>query len=270
MELLFSLFVTIAAFSAFWALHLRLKNAGVVDLYWGAGFVVIGGIYLLHSGPPNTYQSVMMAMIVIWAVRLSVYLVRRFSSSPHEDARYTAMRVNSGSSYWWTSLPKIFVLQAVAMWIIATPLHTALTLSVDELYSGPLLGVGIILFCIGLSIEAIADHQLASFKRQTPSTTEILRSGLWRLSRHPNYFGEAIIWWGLGIYAFALTGSLVSLIGPMALTIILVGVTGKLTDEYLQESRGEAFLIYRRETSGFLPLPPGFYQKFTKKHRSVT
>lgn len=270
MDFVLSLLVTIAAFSALWAVHLAINNLGIVDVYWGAGFVVISAVYALRVGQLSPYQLMFIAMIVAWAVRLSFYLIRRFVIHNNEDARYTAMRASSGPSFWWASLPKIFVLQALVMWIIATPVHTALTLPIAATPNGLFLGSGIALFCAGLAIETIADHQLAQFKLADPKSTKLLRTGLWGWSRHPNYFGEALLWWGLGIFALALTGSLFALLGPFVLTTVLIGITGRLTDGHLKDSRAAAFSSYEQQTSGFVPLPPAFYQLITKKSRPIT
>ncbi len=270
MALILTLMVTIAAFSVLWALHLPTKNAGVVDTYWGAGFVVIGTIYALRAGQLSFLQFVFLGMIVIWALRLSVYLIKRFATHSNEDPRYGAMRARGGASFWWTSLPMVFILQALVMWIIATPLHTALILPANGTGSSLLLGTGIVLFCVGLAIETLADHQLARFKSANLESGEVLRSGMWGWSRHPNYFGEALIWWGLGLFALALTGALISLLGPLILTVVLVGITGRITDEHMQTARPTAFSKYKQETSSFVPLPPSFYQKITKKSRPVS
>ncbi|WP_306262570.1 DUF1295 domain-containing protein [Pararhizobium sp. IMCC21322] len=267
MVLFASLMVTMAAFAVLWALHLPLKNAGIVDFYWGVGFLVIGAVYALRIDQLNLYQLLFFGMIAVWAVRLSFYLITRFAAHTSEDQRYAAMRTSGGPSFWWASLPKIFLLQALVMWIIATPLHTALILPSVEPLGGALLGFGVILFCVGLVFEAIADHQLARFKSSNPEPTKLLRTGLWAWARHPNYFGEALLWWGLGLYALALTGSFVSLLGPLVLTIVLVGVTGRMTDDHMQNSRGAAFSQYKLETSAILPLPPTLYQHITKKNR---
>lgn len=267
MDLFASLIVTMAAFAVLWALHLPLKNAGIVDVYWGAGFIVIGAIYALRSDQLNLYQLLFFGMIAVWAIRLSFYLIARFAAHTSEDQRYAAMRTIGGKSFWWASLPKIFLLQALVMWIIASPLHTALILSTVEPIGEILLGFGVALFCFGLVFETVADHQLARFKSSNPAPTKLLRSGLWAWSRHPNYFGEALIWWGLGLYALALTGSFVSLLGPLVLTIVLVGVTGRITDTHMQQSRGAAFSQYKLEISAILPLPPTLYQQITKKNR---
>lgn len=270
MDLITSLMATIGAFSALWALHLPLKNAGIVDFYWGAGFVVIGLVYVLRVGQLTAYQMLFIGMIVVWALRLSIYLVKRFAEHTSEDPRYAVMRASGGSSFWWASLPKIFILQALVMWIIAAPLHTALLLPTVEAVSAPMLGAGVLLFCVGLVFETLADLQLARFKTANPGATKLLRSGLWAWSRHPNYFGEALLWWGLGLYALALTGSFISLSGPLVLTVILVGVTGRITDTHMRNSRNAAFSQYKRETSSFLPLSPSFYQHITNKNRPAT
>lgn len=269
MGLMLTLLASVAAFSVLWAVHLPMRNAGVADLYWGLGFVVIAAIYVLRTDNLTIWQAVFLGMVAIWAIRLSIYLFRRFAAHCEEDARYASMRERAGDAFWWTSLPTVFILQALVMWIIATPLHTALALPGAVGFGTALPGFAMLLFCTGFVIESIADHQLTRFKRENAGHGKILRSGLWSWSRHPNYFGEALVWSGLGLYALALTGSLFSLIGPMVLTIVLVAITGKLTDTHMQSSRGTAFSEYKRTTSGFVPIPPALFQRVSIKSRPV-
>lgn len=270
MGLILTLATSIAVFSALWAVHLPTRNAGIADLYWGLGFVVIATIHAMRADILNIWHLVFLGMIAVWAIRLSIYLFRRFAAHSGEDARYASMRERGGTAFRWTSLPSVFILQALVMWVIASPLHTALTLPVAVEIGKVLPGIAVVLFCAGFAIESIADHQLARFRRENPASGNILRSGLWAWSRHPNYFGEALIWWGLGLYALALTGSLFSLIGPMVLTIVLVAITGKLTDTHMQSSRGTAFSEYKRSTSGFVPIPASLFQRIARKSRPAS
>lgn len=255
--LFLSLAITILAFALLWALHLPLRNAGVVDFYWGPGFAVIGLFYFIASDGWSSTQLVFLALIFLWAIRLSFYLFSRFMKHPTEDHRYAAMRKIGGETFWWTSLFKIFTLQAVIMWIIASPLHVGLLVVSPENISAALIIVGVGLFVIGFTIESVADFQLTRFKAKNPNSDALLTSGLWSWSRHPNYFGEAVLWWGLGIFAFAMSGSLWAFFGPAILTIVMIGVSSVITDKHMAHSRKQKYAAYFRATSRFVPIPPG-------------
>lgn len=271
--LLFSFLITLLAFVVLWAVHVPMKNAGVVDFYWGPGFAVIGLFYLSGSEGFSNAQSLFLLLICIWAVRLSFYLVARFATHTTEDRRYSAMRRNGGEHFWWRSLFTIFVLQAFIMWIIATPLHVALLIENDQTAINGLVIAGTVLFSLGLAFESVADRQLSKFKETSSGEDSLLTTGLWAWSRHPNYFGEAVLWWGLGLIAFSISGSPWSFAGPAILTAVMIGVSGVLTDKHMAESRKQKYASYFQSTSAFLPIPPGMRPGAkaisTKKDRSA-
>ncbi|MEP0522270.1 MAG: DUF1295 domain-containing protein [Hyphomicrobiales bacterium] len=271
--LLLSFFVTLLAFVILWAVHVPLKNAGVVDFYWGPGFAVIGLFYFIASESFSTAQSLFLLLICIWAARLSLYLISRFAKDAVEDRRYSAMRRNGGEHFWWRSLFKIFALQAVIMWIVASPLHVALNTEKDTTALSGLIIFGIVLFLAGLLFECVADQQLSKFKDANPDSDALLTNGLWSWSRHPNYFGEAVLWWGLGVIAYAISGSLVAFAGPAVLTSVMMGVSGVLTDKHMAESRKQKYVSYFQTTSALFPIPPGMRANAktasTKKDRSA-
>lgn len=261
--LLASFAITLLAFVLLWAVHVPMKNAGVVDFYWGPGFAVIGLFYLAVSDSFSAPQTLFLLLICIWAARLSYYLIARFVKHSVEDRRYTAMRRNGGETFWWRSLFKIFALQAVIMWMIASPLHVALLKDTDQTQFNGVVVLGFVLFSIGLAIESLADRQLTKFKETSPDHDALLTTGLWSWSRHPNYFGEAVLWWGLGIIAFAISGSFWAFAGPAILTAVMIGVSGVLTDKHMAESRQQKYASYFNSTSRFLPFPPGL--RFTPR-----
>lgn len=271
--LLLSFVITLFAFALLWAVHIPIKNAGVVDFYWGPGFAVIGIFYWFSSGKFSIPQFVLLALICIWAARLSFYLVARFLQHSSEDRRYTAMRRQGGANFWWVSLFKIFTLQAVIMWIIASPVHVGLLSSNIESDTNSLVILGALIFMVGFTIEIFADRQLSAFKKQNPGGNALFTSGLWSWSRHPNYFGEAVLWWGLGIIAFSISGSFWAFLGPAALTLVMVGVSAVITDRHMADSRQEKYSSYFQSTSNFVPVPPGLRltprSSSTKKDRTA-
>lgn len=237
------LFVTLAlsaaVFTGIWLIHVAMKDAGIVDYYWGPGFAVIGVLHVATNPEPSAAQWIFLSAVILWAARLAAYLVPRHLRSHGEDGRYRAMRENGGKNYWWTSLFTVFLLQAMLMWIIAAPVHAALGQAASAPPAGMaalLFPAGLMVFAAGLATETIADRQLAAGKISVPAGTPV-STGLWGLSRHPNYLGEMMLWWGLGLSAFALSGSPLAFIGPGVLTAVMMAVSIPLTEAHLRRTR---------------------------------
>lgn len=252
------LFVTLAVtavmFTGIWLIHVALKDAGIVDYYWGPGFLVIGAIHVANLSATSPAQWVLLAAITLWAIRLVAYLVPRHLRSHDEDGRYRAMRENGGPRYWWTSLFTVFLLQAMLMWIIAAPVHVALRPAAStppEGLAAVLFWAGLVIFATGLAIETVADRQLAAGKALLPAGTPVTE-GLWSLSRHPNYLGEMVLWWGLGLSAFALSGSMLAFVGPGVLSGVIAAVSIPLTEAHLRRTR-PAYEDYARRVPALIP-----------------
>ena len=250
--------VTVFAFVCFWLIQVRTKDAGVVDIYWGPGFAVI--VFISVALHPNMTQwNWIIAVITItWSLRLGFHMGLRHHKSKGEDRRYALMRSNNGTSFWWSSLYKVFLLQAVLMWIIASSQHAAF--SITENSSQPIIlslflfGLG--LFVTGFTLETIADYQLSKFKSDSQNAGKTLNQGLWAWSRHPNYFGEMVLWWGFGFCGFAVSGVWWAFVGPLILTFLLLRVSGvTLLEKHLREAK-DGYEDYIKTTSAFIPLPP--------------
>ncbi len=231
-----TLLVSLLAFTAIWLIHVRQADAGVVDFYWGPGFAVIALVHGWMSGF-NPAAAALTLAVVIWSLRLSGYLIARHRKSGWEDARYAAMRAAAGPSFWWKSLFSVFLLQGLLQWLVAAPLHVVFTGSLVGEAVSPLFIFGMVLFAAGLTVESVADLQLARFKENTASNDGLMTSGLWRLVRHPNYSGEMILWAGIGIAAFAATHSVYALAGPVLLIVAMTFVSMPLTEDHLRKSR---------------------------------
>lgn len=246
-----SLLVCLLAFTGIWLIQVRLRDAGIIDYYWGPGFFVIALVLGSLSGV--TFPSMILtAMVALWSARLSWHLVARHRKSPAEDARYAAMRRAGGVSFWWKSLFTIFLLQGVLQWIIASPLHAAFLLPQVGSASDPIFLLGMLLYAAGFAIEAKADWQLAQFRELAGSKGELMTSGLWSRSRHPNYLGEIILWIGIGLCAFALTASFWAFVGPVILALIIYYVSIPITEDHLRSSR-PAFDGYATRTPVLVP-----------------
>lgn len=256
--LLTTLTATMAVFSVIWAFHLYRNDAGVVDLYWGPGFATIAIIALVMSAELSVYKLILSMTTIAWATRLGLHMARRHHRSKTEDRRYAKMRERGGASFWWVSLFKIFLLQALLMWLIATPQHIGLIYgdAVETTISRITFILGAVLFTAGLTVETVADGQLIRFKQNPDNADKTLMRGLWHYSRHPNYFGEVVLWWGFGLMGFAVSGSLVSFAGPALLTFLILKVSGvTLLERHLKPEK-EGYEEYIEKTSAFFPRSP--------------
>jgi steroid 5-alpha reductase family enzyme len=250
--LMTSLVVTLIAFTAIWLIHVPLEDAGVVDYYWGPGFAVIGWTGLAFGAEGSGSKLLLLCAITLWAVRLAAQLIMRHRLMQGEDSRYLKMRQNGGPQWWWRSLYKVFLLQAVILWLVATPVHAIVGAPADASLS--FLGyAGMALFLVGMGLESVADWQLYRHRLAGRAGRETLSSGLWAYSRHPNYLGEIILWFGLGFAAFDLSGAWWAMAGPAALAAVIRLVSLPLTEEHLMASRSD-YADYAARTPILLPL----------------
>ena len=239
-----------------WLVSLVLRNASIVDITWGLGFVLVAWVSALRADAASGAASVLVAMVTVWGLRLGVYLFWR-NHGNGEDYRYVAMRRRWGKRFWLISLATVFVLQGALMWIVSLPVQVA---HVGDARDGALAGValviGLALYAIGLLFEVVGDAQLARFKADPTNEGKVMRSGLWRYTRHPNYFGDACVWWGVGIVAQAVTGTWWALLGPLVMNILLLRVSGVALLERSLRKRKPDYAEYVRTTSAFVPRPP--------------
>ena len=228
----------------------RARDASIVDPFWGPGFLLVAVTYLLVDGAYNTRGRVVVALVVFWASRLAWHLYTR-NRKEGEDKRYAAMRQERGEAFWWQSLFTVFWLQAVLLWLISAPLHGAIV-STAPLGLWDLAGAALV--AVGFAFEAVADSQLARFKAHPANEGLVLDTGLWRYSRHPNYFGEALLWWGFYLFAVG-GGAYWSVVGPLTITFLLLKVSGvTLLERNLKRSR-PGYEEYVRRTNAFFPGP---------------
>lgn len=250
--LITSLIVTLIAFTAIWLIHVPLEDAGIVDYYWGPGFAVIGWTGLAFGAEGSATKVLLLSAITLWAARLATQLILRHRLMPSEDARYLKMRQNGGPQWWWRSLYKVFLLQAIILWLVATPVHAIVGAPGDASLS--LFGhAGLGLFLVGLGLESVADWQLYRHRLEGKSGKQTLSTGLWAYSRHPNYLGEIALWFGLGIAAYDLSGAWWALAGPVALAAVIRLVSLPLTEQHLMASRSD-YADYAARTPVLLPL----------------
>ena len=249
-----ALLLVVAAMSVLWLLSLRLRDASIVDVFWGAGFAILALFYAVTTDGFPARQLLLTALVVIWGMRLSLHILRRNAGKP-EDSRYAAWRVAGGESYWWKSYFKVFLLQGVLMWLIAMPLLVALASPVPSRLT-LLDALGMAVWAIGFLFESIGDGQLTRFKADPANQGRVLQTGLWRYTRHPNFVGDAVVWWGYFLIAVAVPGGAWTIFSPVLMTFLLMRVSGvTLLEEGLRESK-PGYAEYVTRTSAFFPRRP--------------
>lgn len=235
-----------------WLLSLALKDASIIDIFWGPGFVILAWFYFWHSPGPGSLRNVLLcSMVSIWGVRLAWHIGRR-NLGKGEDFRYKGWREAGGKNYWWISFLRVFLLQGILMWIISSPLMMAMSDSI--VFSLTTLDkVGITLWLIGFLFETVGDWQLKQFKANPENAGKVMDRGLWRYTRHPNYFGDALLWWGYFMFALDQTGGWIFIFSPVLMTFLLMQVSGvALLEKSLSDSK-PAYRDYIARTSAFLP-----------------
>ena len=235
---------------ALWGVSLRLRDSSIVDLFWGPAFVVVAWITVVEFDP--TPRGLLVAGLVsVWGLRLGLYLARR-NLGHGEDKRYTAMRQRHGDAWWWRSVFIVFGLQGVLVWAVSVPLRAAIVSSFEGWAWTDVLGTSLVV--IGVAFESIGDWQLARFKADPANKGKIMQRGLWKYTRHPNYFGDFVTWWGFGVFGVA-RGDWFNLIGPIVMSVLLIRVSGKALLEAGMKGR-PGFAEYEARTSGFFPWWP--------------
>jgi steroid 5-alpha reductase family enzyme len=240
---------------AVWALSVPLRDVSIIDVAWGLGFVVIGWVCFAVGHGDRDRRLLLAILVSAWGLRLAGHIARR-NAGRGEDRRYAAMREREGERFRFTSLYRVFLVQAVAMWIVSLPLQAG-----GALGGGRGLEVidviGVAVWALGFGFEAIGDLQLDRFKADPDNRGKVMDRGLWRYTRHPNYFGDATMWWGLGILAAGAGAvALWGLAGSALDTFTLTRVSGKPMLERDIEERRPGYREYIERTSGFVPLPP--------------
>lgn len=240
----------------FWLMSIPLRNVAIVDLAWGLGFIIVANLTLILTGIEGISSWLLPLLTTIWGLRLSGYLYWRNHGKP-EDKRYQAMRQHRGESFVFSSLWIVFGLQAVILWIVSLPLQIGIREAVPRWHALHLLGI--LLWLFGFLFETIGDYQLARFLADPASQGRVMNRGLWRYTRHPNYFGDFLVWWGL--YLVSIAGTEVStwwtIIGPLLMSFFLMRVSGvTLLESTLKTSR-PGYAEYIRQTSAFFPWRPG-------------
>ncbi|MGA2024017.1 MAG: DUF1295 domain-containing protein [Steroidobacteraceae bacterium] len=244
------LLLTLAALLT-WLLSLYLRNVAIVDSLWSLMFMLAACAYALGAPERGPRAVLVLSLISLWALRLSGYITWR-NWGHGEDRRYQAIRARNQPHFALKSVYLVFVLQAVLAWIISLPLLGAI---LNSATLGFLDYAGAALWLLGFVFEAGADWQLARFKARPGNQGQVMDRGFWRLTRHPNYFGDFCIWWGLFLVALS-AGAWWSIPGPLLMSVLLMRVSGvTLLEKDIRERRPQ-YAEYIRRTNAFFPGPP--------------
>jgi steroid 5-alpha reductase family enzyme len=245
--------VLLASAVALWLVSLPLRDASIVDRFWGSYFALTAAVTLALVESVTPRGILLTGLATVWGLRLSVYLSWR-NWGQGEDYRYQAMRRHWGARFWWVSLFTVFVLQAVFAWFISLPLQIGVTRSESPLNVLDYVGAGI--WLAGFAVESVGDLQLARFKADPTNAGKVMDRGLWRYTRHPNYFGDAVQWWGLYVIAVSAPGGIWTVLSPIFMTYLLMRVSGvPMLERKLKKTRPE-YADYAERTSSFFPKPP--------------
>jgi steroid 5-alpha reductase family enzyme len=248
------LVVLLAASTLVWAASVRRHDASIADIAWGPGFALVGWLYCIRLDGVEWRRLLLAALITAWGLRLAVHIHRRHRGKG-EDPRYGAMRRGHGDAFWWRSLIIVFWLQAALVWFVSLPIF-----AVARSAGPPGLTVadvaGLLLFMVGFAFESVADLQLERFKARPSNRGRVLDTGLWRYSRHPNYFGDALLWWGVYVIATSVPGGWLTVASPLVMTALLLRVSGvSLLEPSLKASK-PGYQDYIERTPAFVPWFP--------------
>lgn len=228
------------------------KRNDIADILWGMGFVLAAALATYIELPATPRMLLLVGLVALWGLRLAIHIHSR-NKGKKEDFRYKKWRDDWGKWFIPRSYLQVFILQGVLLYIVVSPVL------INAAYDGGwkfgfLDYLGLIVWLIGFYFEAVGDYQLSQFLK-TKEKGEIMQSGLWKYTRHPNYFGEVTMWWGIFLIAFSGTGNWFTIIGPAMITFLILQVSGVPMLEKKYEGN-KAFEAYKKKTSVFLPLPP--------------
>ncbi len=248
--LLMSLTAALVYMSVWFLVGVWRKKLNTVDVAWGSGFAIIA--WLVAWQEPSARSTLIAILVSIWALRITNHLARRIFGG-HEDPRYAELSKKWKGNFWLRAYFSIFVLQGILVVAISLPVIFAAGKQNADLAVLSVLGAA--LWAVGFGIEAAADRQLRDFVSNKANKGKVMDMGLWRYSRHPNYFGEMLQWWAIGIIALQAENGWIGLAGPLTLTVLLLFVSGVPLIENARKNN-KAYQDYKRKTSVIIPLPP--------------
>ena len=236
-----------------WLVGTVRRDVSIVDPFWGSGFIVVAWIACGMNAPVTLCGWLSAGLTTAWGCRLSLHLLWR-NWGHGEDRRYVAMRNHHGARFWWISLLTVFVLQGVILWFVSFPVQVAVVSKVPNSVHW-LDVIGMVVWGVGFVFESVGDWQLVRFQSDRSNAGRVMDRGLWRFTRHPNYFGDFCIWWGLYLVASA-GGAVWTIASPLVMSVLLLKVSGvSLLESTIVERRPD-YAAYKSRTSAFFPWFP--------------
>ena len=237
-----------------WMLSVYLKDASIVDIFWGFGFVIVNGVYFFSQEIIYSRHLVLFVLVLLWGFRLTIYLAYR-NIGKGEDFRYQEFRRKYGPErYWWVSFFQVFLLQGILILIISLPLFGTNYATQNNQLTW-IDYVATLTWIIGFLFETIGDFQLSKFKSNANNKGKVLNIGLWKYTRHPNYFGDSVVWWSYALFCIS-AGVYWPILGSVVMTVLIIKVSGvSLLEETLKDKKPE-YQEYIKKTSAFFPWFP--------------
>lgn len=240
--------------SAGWLISLLLKNAAIADALWGLGFVLVAWLTFFQADGFFQRKLLLALLVTIWGLRLFLHIAAR-SRGKGEDPRYASWRAQYGQRFWLVSLYKVFLIQALFLWVIAIGVQYGQVAETPARLTW-LDAAGLGLWLAGIIIESVADYQLKRFLENPENRGRVMNRGLWRYSRHPNYFGESLVWWGIFVIVVSAPWGFLTIVSPVVITYTLLRLTGVTLMEQTEFSDNPEYQAYIRRTSAFVPWFP--------------
>ena len=250
---LLAAFLLLCFMTLVFLLALKLQDNSIVDVAYGLGFVLIGWSVWIAYGSGEARQWLLLTMVSLWGLRLAGHIALRKQNEEGEDPRYRQWRERWGKTFVWRSFLQIYLLQGTVIYLVALPLLLVIHDAGAPL--GWLDMLGVLIWLFGFAFEAIGDWQLLQFKRDPVNRDRIMRYGLWQFTRHPNYFGEAILWWGVFLVALGAPLGWLAFISPLLINFLLLKVSGIPMLEERYDGNDE-FAAYKQRTNAFFPWLP--------------
>lgn len=247
---LLALYVILGVGAVAWVASIVKRDVSFVDSLWSLFFLVAAAVFAASVETLSPRGYLVFALVAIWALRLSGYITVRNWGEP-EDYRYQSIRAHNEPGFAWKALYIVFGLQGVLAWVVALPLLPAITSTASL---GWIDVLAALLWSVGFVFEAGGDYQLAKFKRRADSKGKVLDSGLWRYTRHPNYFGDFCVWWSFYLFAVS-AGGWWSIASPIVMSLLLLKVSGVAMLEKTISKRRPEYAAYIRQTNAFFPGP---------------
>ena len=248
--------VAIGSVLVLWLISIPIRDVSIIDMFFAVILVLMTVVAFLLGEGTESRKLLVLSLVGIWALRITVHLIQR-NWGHGEDVRYTKLRswVNDERSFIWLSLRKVFLLQGVVLWLCAFPVVIAMVYP-EPVNLGWTAITGTALWALGFAFEAISDRQLKRFRADESNRGTVLRTGLWKYSRHPNYFGELCVWWGIFLVACDHPIGIITIIGPLVYSYLVINVTGQRTLDKKLAREKPGYQEYMDTTSGLIPMPP--------------